>query len=59
MKFNNNLRGTVRSIKHIRSNKKPDFKRLLGSYMLTGIVKQTMIKKRPRWANLFIGRNRY
>jgi len=54
-----NLRGVTRNVSFIMHNRKPNYKAIVGSFFVTGIYKNTMIKKRPRWANWLAGKNKF
>ena len=55
-----NLRGITRNTKFILRNKKPDWNKLISSYFVTGVYKNSVFMgNRPRWINWLVGKNKF
>lgn len=60
MKRNINIRAVVRNTKFSINGKKHNFKKIIGSNLLTMLYKNSVFMgKRPRMFNWFYGRNKF
>jgi len=55
----NNLRGVTRNASFLAHGKKMNYNGIVASMLVSGVVKSTYVKKRPRWANWFAGKNKF